>query len=135
MRERSAGVVVAKDGEYLLLHYEAGHWDLPKGHVEKGESDVGAALRELEEETGIASVELIDGFAESIHYFFKRDGKLVSKDVIFFLALVPKNEVTLSVEHKDFMWLPIDEALNKVTFETAKEVLRKADAFLKVYEK
>ncbi len=50
-REFSAGVVVYyhnnNDIQFLLLHYEAGHWDLPKGHLEPNESTYDAALREL----------------------------------------------------------------------------------------
>jgi len=134
MREHSAGIVVKKDGEYLLLHYEAGHWDLPKGKVEQNESDEQAALRELEEETGITDVTLIPEFEETIHYFFKREGQTISKDVIFFLGKVDVKDITLSHEHKEFEWLPLNQALEKVTFESAKEVLRKADAFLNSHE-
>lgn len=130
MEEHSAGFVVFRDGEFLLLHYDAGHWDLPKGHIEKGETDQQAALRELEEETGITDVEIVPGFFHRINYFFKRDGRLISKDVVFFLAKVKDNRIKLSFEHKNFDWLPFTEALNKLTFNSAREVLKKAKAFI-----
>ncbi|MFZ5500518.1 MAG: NUDIX domain-containing protein, partial [Candidatus Micrarchaeota archaeon] len=53
--EKSCGIVLfSEDGGrlYLLLHYTAGHWDFPKGHVEADESEAETALRELLEETG-----------------------------------------------------------------------------------
>ena len=64
---RSAGVLVyripprRKGPEFLVLDYGR-FWDYPKGHVEKGEDDVAAALREMREETGVAQVELHEGF-------------------------------------------------------------------------
>lgn len=131
MQEFSAGVVVVCNDEFLLLHHDIGHWDLPKGHIEKGESVEQAALRELVEETGIKNIFLVPNFSERIHYFFKREGKLISKDVIFLLGKVDSKEVVLSDEHDDFVWLPVEQAVEKVTYKTAKEVLQKASAFLK----
>ena len=60
--ERSAGFIVYRlddDGsrKYLLLDYGR-HWDFPKGHLEKGEDDLAAAMRELTEETGIGDIQV-----------------------------------------------------------------------------
>src|SRR5947208_17122345 len=90
-RERSAGVVVYRiDPEapgrrlYLLLDYGR-YWDYPKGHLEAGEDDRTAALRELREETGIADVAIDPGFAREIVYFFKHPKRgVIRKEVIFF---------------------------------------------------
>ena len=134
MQEKSAGIVVVNDGKFLLLLYDAGHWDFPKGHIEKDESSEQAALRELKEETGISDAEILPGFAESIHYFFKKEGRLVSKDVVFFAARTKTSDVKLSFEHKDFIWLPFNGALAKLTYKNAKEVLRKVEVFLSEQE-
>ena len=56
---RAAGGVVRNDSGALLMIRSREHWDLPKGHVESGESSSEAALREVEEETGIRG-EIID---------------------------------------------------------------------------
>ena len=50
--EAAGGVVENSSGELLMIS-SRGHWDLPKGHVEEGETGREAALREVEEETGI----------------------------------------------------------------------------------
>jgi len=122
----SAGVIVRYGDRFLLLHYEAGHWDFPKGHVEKGESYLQAALREFEEETGITRVDIVEGSRERIHYVYRRSGELVSKDVYFFLASASESDVRLSDEHVGYAWLPFDEALARLTYDSARGLLRKA---------
>lgn len=61
--EKSCGIVVFKDNKVLLVHHNLGHYGIPKGHVEFGETDEETALREFFEETGI-SASIIDGFKE-----------------------------------------------------------------------
>ena len=121
-----------KEGrEYLLLHYPGGHFDFPKGHVEKDETERETALRELKEETGIEKITWIEGYREKIHYIYRRTENLMSKDVIFFLARTRQKKIKLSFEHKGSVWLPYKEAHEKLTFKTAKDLLKKAEKFLK----
>lgn len=130
MYEKSCGIVIFKENgnrEYLLLHYPGGHWDLPKGHVEKGEDEKQTALRELEEETGITKVELISGYREVISYKYHRGKQLSTKEVVYFLGKTKENAIRISDEHQDFIWLPYTEAVEKLTFENAKELVRKAE--------
>ena len=133
-KEKSYGAIVFKrhkDGiKYLLLHYGAGHWDLPKGHMEKNEKEEQTALREIKEETGIEDIEFADGFRETVNYFYKRGEDTISKEVIFFLVQSATDEVKLSDEHIGYAWLNYGHALKKLTFSNAKELLKKADEFL-----
>lgn len=134
VEEFSAGIVVFRHHDekrrYLLLHYPGGHFDFPKGHLEAGETEEQAAIRELEEETGINKVTLIDGFIEKITYFFKRRGQLIHKTVTFFLGQTKDSEIQLSHEHKGYLWLDYSAALSKITFENAREILRRAEQFM-----
>jgi 8-oxo-dGTP pyrophosphatase MutT (NUDIX family) len=116
------------------LHYAAGHWDLPKGIIEKGEASEQAALRELKEETGISKAEIISGFKETIKFTYAWEGKKVLKFVVFFLARTRQKRVEISWEHRGFVWLPYKEAVKKVTFRNAKNVLKKAEAWLNEQE-
>jgi 8-oxo-dGTP pyrophosphatase MutT (NUDIX family) len=133
--ERSAGVIVFrqlsdKPIEYLLLDYGR-HWDYPKGHVENDETDEQAARRELTEETGIDAIDFVPGFAREITYFFCHRSKgLIRKQVVFFVGEVKSPRITLSHEHVGYTFLPFDEAVQKVTYSTAKQVLRDAHSFL-----
>src|SRR3989338_7457745 len=136
-KELSAGCLLYKKDDpvkYLLLHYEADHWDFPKGHVEANESNEQAALREVKEETGIEDANLIPGFKESISYYYKQQSQTIFKEVVFFLAESPSDKVTLSSEHIGFAWHSFDNAMKKLTYKNAKDVLEKADNFLKAHK-
>ena|SRR5450432_1883324 len=136
-QEFSAGIVVFHRGNvraFLLLDYGK-HWDFPKGHLEKNEDDLTAALRELEEETGIKKVELADGFAKESVYFFRHPRRgLTRKKVIFYLAAVKQKKVTISHEHVGYDFLPFDEALDRLTYPTAKQLLRDANDYLQQHD-
>jgi bis(5'-nucleosidyl)-tetraphosphatase len=135
LNEKSCGAVVyirSPNVKYLLLQYEAGHWDFVKGNVEKGENEQQTAVRELGEETGITDAQFIDGFKETISYFYKRQGAVVLKEVVFFLMETKTADIKLSFEHVGFTWLTYEEAMRKLTFKNARDVLQKAQDFLKL---
>ena len=138
LHEKSCGAVVfVKNAEilYLLLQYEAGHWDFVKGNVEPNESEKDTVLRELKEETGIVATQTIEGFREVISYFYRRQGSTVHKEVVFFLIEVDTKKVALSFEHVGFDWLNYERAMEKLTFKNAKDVLQKAHVFLQAQER
>jgi bis(5'-nucleosidyl)-tetraphosphatase len=134
MREKSCGAVVVlpnTEPKYLLLHYEAGHWDFVKGNVEPNESEKDTVIRELQEETGIVDARFIDGFKEKIEYFYRRQGATIHKEVIFFLMETHTEAVKLSFEHVGYVWLDYQNAMERLTFKNAKDVLQKAHNMLK----
>ena len=73
--EKSCGFIVFGNHDdelkYLILHYSAEHWDYAKGHVEKEETEHETAIRELEEETGITNISILDGYREPMNYSFR----------------------------------------------------------------
>ena len=116
---------------YILLHYQAGHWDFPKGQIEKGETKEQAALRELEEETGLTA-DIVSGFQDTFVYWFRgyKKGELTHKTVYFFVGKTDQKKVTLSDEHIGYEWLAYEQALEKLTHKNAKELLKNVEAFL-----
>lgn len=132
--EKSCGAVIFRVGngaKYLLLHYEAGHWDFVKGHVERDESEEQTVMRETLEETGLKDTRLLSDFRERIAYFYRRRGRTVSKEVIFYLVeALGQEEVKISGEHVGYEWLPYRQALERLTYKNAKETLRKAERHL-----
>ena len=137
MREHSCGFVLFRQLEekryFLLMHYKAGHWDFPKGHIEKEEEEEETARRELEEETGITRVAVLPGFKYEYEYEFgtrsSHGGR--SKLVTFMLARTDEHEVRVSHEHKGARWVPYSRGIHMVTFENAKRMLASAEEFLR----
>ena len=127
---RSSAPSLATELRFLLLDYGR-HWDFAKGHVDRGETDLEAAIRELREETGIRDFITVPDFQQEIVYFF-RSGRhgLIRKTVVFFLAEVTKPDVILSEEHVGYDFLPYEAALKRATFAAGKELLRAAHARL-----
>jgi 8-oxo-dGTP pyrophosphatase MutT (NUDIX family) len=134
IKEKSVGAVIfRKDKEikYLLLHYryKTDYWDFPKGNIEKGEEEEDTVRREIKEETGIEDIKFVDGFKEKISYFYRREGELVSKEVVYFLIETSISEVKISEEHVGYEWVNFDNAKKRLK-ENSKKVLEKAVKFL-----
>lgn len=139
IREKSAGAVVfrrsGQKNKYLLLHYESGHWDFPRGHIERGETEQFTAAREIAEETGIKKINFIPDFRISISWFYrKKIGKkmlMSNKTAVLFLAETKVRQVKISDEHIGYKWLFFDKAIDALTFDQSKKILEKADVFLR----
>jgi len=120
---------------YLLLQYPSGHYDFAKGHVEKGETEEQTLRRETEEETGINDLTVLPSRV-SIRYYYVAKGNeksrrieegrgiYIFKQVHFYPAETKTEAVKISHEHIGYLWLPYQEALQKVTFENARRVIR-----------
>lgn len=141
-KEQSAGAVIfceKGNRKYLLLHYKSGHWDFVKGHIEEGETEKQTIRREAKEETNIEDLEFVKGFRGKIEYYFRENypekeskskGTLIFKEVFFYLAQTETKEITLSHEHIGYEWLGFEEALERITFNNAKNILQKAEDYL-----
>ncbi|MGA2971778.1 MAG: NUDIX domain-containing protein [Candidatus Bathyarchaeia archaeon] len=131
--EKSCGAVIFKTNgkrKYLLLHYEGGHWDFVKGHVERNESERQTVLRETQEETGLTELTFLEGYRKPINYYYKRAGETVYKEVVFYLLESKTDSIRLSREHVGFVWMSYDIARERLTYKNAKETLRKAHEYL-----
>ncbi|MEM6770000.1 MAG: NUDIX domain-containing protein [Bacteroidota bacterium] len=95
----AAGGIVRKTGtDQLLFIYRRGFWDLPKGKLDPGEDAPTAALREVQEETGVTDVKLLSSLATTFHTYRNRKEKRVLKPTYWFLMessqqeLIPQSE-------------------------------------------
>ncbi|MBQ3277247.1 MAG: NUDIX domain-containing protein [Oscillospiraceae bacterium] len=130
-REKSCGAVIYYEAGgrrvYLIERMRQGHLSLCKGHVERNETERETALREIREETAL-TVEFRDGFRETTEYS-PRPGRW--KTVVFFLARADSLDVLPQPEEvAELLWLPFGEAADALTFESDREVLRRAEALL-----
>ncbi len=141
IKEKSVGAIIfcienAKP-IFLLLKYP-NYWGFVKGKIEKNESAEETARREANEEANISKIKFLEGFRQVIRYFFKFDEKLISKEVIFLLGEIDKEQaekVKISFEHQAFKWLAFDDAIKLVKHKNEKELLVKANEFLQEYLK
>lgn len=132
--EKSAGFIVFRKGqlgpEYLLIQNSSKFfWDFPKGLVEAEEDERRAALRELEEESGLTDVKVVDGFQETAEYYYTFDGERVHKELVMFLAEAVSVDVKLSWEHSRFEWLRFDVARD-LLIDSKQHLLEKANDFV-----
>ncbi|MGP6220733.1 bis(5'-nucleosyl)-tetraphosphatase [Caldiplasma sukawensis] len=136
--EKSCGIIIFRRRgekiEYLILEKVNMEYDFPKGHVENGEEDLETAKREVEEETGIKNMSIIEGFKEIIDYKFNTENGMVHKTVVMFLAEADQR-VTISGEHRNFKWLDKDSAINMFKFSQQKYLIERASEFLEKYYK
>ncbi len=133
--EHSAGVIIFKKGEYLLLYRKAHDnyregWLFPRGLIEIGESVEATVRREVKEETGISDLFFVKGFKADTKWFYRKEGKLVFKTATYLLAETGTEKVKISEEHDGFAWLSFSEAMQRLTFRNDKDVLKKANDFM-----
>jgi 8-oxo-dGTP pyrophosphatase MutT (NUDIX family) len=107
-------------------------WCLPKGHVESGETSEQAAVREIEEETGIQGRMLTS--LGIVDYWFAIEGRRVHKRVHHYLLEATGGTIGVDgdpdQEAIEAAWVPIAEALALLAFPNERRIVRKADTFL-----
>ena len=152
MHDKSFGIVPVykKSGEYLflLVQQNAGHWTFPKGHAERGESNVETARRELREETGISDVEIVPQTSFTERYTFSflekflpipkfrffrfmQKGIRVWKSVVYFIGFVKNDTVKLQQDEIcAYHWLPYEKARELLTFPEGRRVIEMAHRYL-----
>lgn len=127
-RERSAGGVVVRwrpRPEVLLIHDRYGRWSLPKGHLEPGETDEEAALREIAEETGIRG-RVLARVGET-RYTFNAGGTPVEKTVAYFLiAAEHGTERPQPGEVTALRWVRAGDAAREVGYDNLRALVERA---------
>lgn len=129
--ETSAGGVVFRMVEgvplYLLIRDSYKNWGFPKGHLESGEQPEAAAVREVNEETGLSDLSL-RGLIDTIDWHFRFRGRLIHKICYFFL--METAESSTSPQRTEGItacrWLRFDQAEELISYANARDVLRKA---------
>ncbi|NPA32108.1 MAG: NUDIX hydrolase [Aquificae bacterium] len=123
-REFSAGGVLFKDDEVLLIKNPSGVWSFPKGLVEEGEKPEQTAVREVFEETGVRG-EILD-YVGDIQYWYRAKDDKVFKTVRFYLMRYVSGEPKPSWEVQDAKFFPVEEAKKLLKYKGDREIFRKA---------
>jgi len=116
----SSGVIPVRrdDGDWLYLMLRAyQYWDFPKGHTEAGETPLQAALREVEEETGLRDLDFRWGYD-----FYETGPYAQGKVARYYLAETRQSTVVLGIspklgrpEHHEYRWMRFEEAYRLAT--------------------
>lgn len=112
--EAAGGIVYNPQGELLLI-YRLGHWDLPKGKIDAGETPEEAALREVREETGLMDVQS-EGFVMTTYHTYRdRDSGRVLKPSHWFRMHTTQEKLHLQAEEniEDATWMPPEAFFGK----------------------
>jgi 8-oxo-dGTP pyrophosphatase MutT (NUDIX family) len=100
-------------------------WGLPKGAVSKGETSQQAALREVQEETGILA-DIVSPL-DTIEYYFRAGDTLIRKRVDFYLMQYVGGKLTPQLtEVDDVEWVELSESIRRASFESEKKLLSSA---------
>lgn len=152
--EISSGIVVYRESggkrTYLLLGRQEGFLDFPKGHIEDGETEREAAIRETLEETGL-EINPAEGFRHEMDYWFRAPamsagerelsvseyaktrtgGELIHKRLVMFLGRAPEGaSPKVSIEHTGVEWLNYDQCTRMLKYRNQRELLEAVEKFL-----
>lgn len=129
--EKSAGAVLyeIKNNEinYLLILDFNGNWGFPKGHLENGETNEQAALREIKEEVGIDAI-IDNNFIRELVYIMPNG---IEKHSLYYIGRYSNQIPTKQLEEiKEIRILPYSKALNLISFDNMKQVLIEANNYI-----
>jgi ADP-ribose pyrophosphatase YjhB (NUDIX family) len=132
----AGGLVVDRAADRPLAALIARHdrrgrlvWSLPKGHVEAGESFEDAAVREVEEETGIRGRLLAP--LGAIDFWFVADDRRVHKTVHHFLLEAQDGALSdADVEVVEVAWVPLEEVPARLAYADERRLAERAATLL-----
>jgi 8-oxo-dGTP pyrophosphatase MutT (NUDIX family) len=121
----AGGLVMNQNNEILFIK-RLGKWDLPKGKVEKNESFRETAIREVQEECGIAKLEIIKQLPDTFHIYAHKE-KVIFKQVKWFEMYTNQIKTTAQREEGivEAKWFPLSDLSIPFanTFENIKDFL------------
>ena len=122
----AAGGVVAVDGKFVSI-MRHGIPDLPKGHIEKGESPEQAALREVEEETGISHLQIVKALPSTWHCYLEHDMWTLKRTYWYLMGTTetvqPKPQTEEGITEIKLIGNEEIEDFLKETFRSISEIL------------
>lgn len=136
--EKSCGAVlftkINNTVKYVLVEQSEGFYSFPKGHMEKGESEIETALREIFEETNIKAT-IIEGFVRKNEYALPNKPNVI-KQVTYFIAEYSNQEIVFQKEELlGATLVTYEEAMELFQYESSKRILAEANDFIiKLYK-
>jgi 8-oxo-dGTP pyrophosphatase MutT (NUDIX family) len=122
----AAGGLVYNANNEVLVIYRRDFWDLPKGKIDKGETPEVAAIREVQEETGLEKIDLIKHIKNTYHTYIHNEKRILKKTYWYAmktneLALTP--QYSEDIEKAEWVNLAIFLANHPTIYGSILEVL------------
>ena len=129
--EISAGAIIYtiinNEINYLLIKDFHGNFGFPKGHLEKDETEIDAAIREIKEEVGI-NIILDTNFRKELNYIMPNG---INKKSVYYLGFYKDQKIIKQLEEVDeTLLLPFSKAIDTLTFDNMKEALVEANNYI-----
>lgn len=123
----AAGGVVYNHRSEILMIYRRGSWDLPKGKIDPGEGKKEAAIREVQEETGLNEVQIIAKLGKTLHTYRDRKGRRILKFSYWYRMETPELELLPQAEEdiEEAVWIGTEDFLKsgKKAYNSILDVL------------
>lgn len=135
-KEKSCGALVYRNWDnkiqlLIIRHKLGGHWSFPKGHVERNETEIETALREVKEETGL-SIQILHDFRQQVNYS-PRPG--ISKDVVYFLGYAADSRTVRQEEEiSELRWVDFDRSHEFLSYENDRLLLSSAREYMQTHK-
>ena len=136
----AAGGIVIRNGQVLLLHkHLQDEYVLPKGHVEAGETLEQTAVRETQEETGYAHVLVLNNLGTLRAQYVQNERLTIRDETYFLMRLADEarvepgdyDDAAHDAETFHVLWVPVETASERLSFEPAKTFAARAAAWLR----
>ena len=126
--EAAGGLVLNAENKMLFI-FRMDSWDLPKGKIEKGEDPPTAAVREVQEETGIGEIEITGSAGQTWHTYRSGKGNRILKCTHWYLMKTPEFDLTPQKEEDIEMaeWIDPTEFLHsdKIAYKSINDIIEK----------
>lgn len=130
----AAGGIVEKESQFLFIKRH-GKWDIPKGKLEKGESEEEGAIREIEEECNIREPKILSKICDTYHHYELKGKEILKKSIWYYLKYDGKDQLIPQTEEgiTEVRWFSQAEfhEIRKNTFPSIIEVLEQFENQIK----
>ena len=124
----AAGGIVVKDGQFVSI-VRHGIPDLPKGHIEQGETPEAAALREVEEETGVGNLQIVKELPSTWHCYLEHEVWTLKRTYWYLMStsetIQPKPQTEEGITEIKLIGNEAFEGFLNNTFRSISEILGK----------
>lgn len=127
--QTAGGVVIHQQQMLLLARPSRQEMRLPKGRIDPGETPTITAIRETTEESGYSALHILANLGSQEVKFAYGGQSYIRTEFYFLMGLQSETQIERPLQDKvqfQIVWLPLEEAVAVLTFDSEKKMARKA---------